>query len=137
VVRKIQGTAPQIVVREGSVDLAPLNATYIHVDANTRVTVYSGGRILSETLTGPELDRELIWRDGKIAFEDTPLRDAIAAFDRYGAANIEVEDPAFLNRTVTGVFSSDDPMGFANAVAQVFDVKAVPKGRGLLLRDRE
>ena len=135
--RKTLGIAPQIVVKKGSVDLTPYNSTSLRVDANTQVTVFSGGRVLRKMLTGPELDRELIWREGKIAFNDTSLRDAIATFARYGDTYIEVNDPALLNETVTGVFSSNDPMGFAKSVAQIFDVEAIPEGRGVILRSSE
>ncbi|EQB06171.1 hypothetical protein V475_06125 [Sphingobium baderi LL03] len=136
-IRKIGGVAPQLVVREGAVDLTPANATSLRVSANSRVWVFSGGKVSRHMLTQAELGRELMWREGKIAFEDTPLRYAISAFDRYGSVHIEVDDPAILDHTVTGVFSSDDPMGFAKAVSEVFDLDAVPQGRGIILRKRD
>ncbi len=135
-IQQLQGVAPQLVVKEGMVDVTPAHATSLRVIANTRITVLSGGRVSRKMLSQAELDRELMWREGKIAFDDTPLRNAIAAFDRYGSVHIEVEDPLLLNHTVTGVFSSDDPMGFANVVAEVFDLNAVPEGRGIVLRKK-
>jgi len=135
-IQQLRGVAPQLVVKEGIVDVTPANATSLRVTANTRITVLSGGKVSRKMLSQADLDRELMWREGKIAFEDTPLRNAIAAFDRYGSVHIEVEDPLLLNHTVTGVFSSDDPMGFAKTVAEVFDIKAIPEGRGIVLRKK-
>lgn len=135
-IQQLRGVAPQLVVKDGVVDVTPAHSTSLRVMANTRVTVFSGGKVSRKTLSQNELDRELIWREGKIAFEDTPLRNAIAAFDRYGSVNIRVDDLQLLNHTVTGVFSSDDPMGFAKAVAEVFDLEAIPEGRGVVLHKR-
>lgn len=135
-IQQLGRSAPQLVVREGVVDVTPANATSLEVGANTRVTIYSRGRVFRERLTAADLDRELMWREGKIAFEDTPLASAIDTFGRYGSTNIDVEDPALMNLTITGVFSSDDPMGFATVVAQVFDLQAIPEGRGITLRKK-
>lgn len=133
-IQQIQGMVPRVIVRNGVVDIIPAAATPLRVTANTRITVLSGGRVSRKMLSQTELDRELIWREGKIAFDETPLRNAVSAFDRYGSTHIEVEDPELLNYTVSGVFSSDDPMGFAKVVAEVFDIEVIPDGRGVILR---
>lgn len=136
-IQQLPGIAPQIVVKDGVVDITPTNSTSMRVAQNTRVTVYSRGKVSRKTLTPAELDREIMWQEGKIAFDDTPLRNAIATYSRYGAVHIEVEDPQILRRTVTGVFSSDDPKGFANAVANVFDLQVITDGNALILRDSD
>lgn len=135
-IRKIRGAPPELVVREGIVDFAPANATSLRVFANSRILVLSGGKVSRQMLTPEAMERELMWREGKIAFEETSLRNAIAAFDRYGPVHIEVDDPTLLDRTVTGVFAADDPMGFVKAVSEVFDLDAIPQGRGVVLRKK-
>jgi transmembrane sensor len=136
-IQQLRGVAPQLIVENGIVDLTPRNSTVLRVGANTRITFLSAGKISRKMLSKNELERELMWREGKISFDDTSLRDAIRAFHRYGGAPIDVADSQLLNQTVTGAFSSDDPMGFAKAVAQVFDLDVVPEGRGIVLRKKD
>lgn len=59
----------------------------------------------------------LSWRVGRLSFEDEPLCDAAKSFARYSDVRIEIDDPAVANQTVTGLFVSNDPMGFSKAVA--------------------
>lgn len=133
-VQAVQGAPPQVIVKQGAVDVIPDHSTSVTVAANTKVTLVADSNLSGAVLSPEELDRELLWREGKIAFDDTPLRRAIAAFDRYGPVHIRVDDPALLDQTVTGVFASDDPMGFARVVGELFDARAVPDGQGIALR---
>jgi transmembrane sensor len=133
-IQQLRGFRPQLLVKEGTVDVTPNNSTSLKVEANTKITFLIGSKLSGVMLSPEEMDRELMWREGKIAFEDTPLYSAIATFDRYGPVHIDVQDPYLLNRTVSGVFSSDDPMGFAKVVAELFDLNAIPEGKGIALR---
>ena len=118
---------------QGAVAVIPDHSTSVTVKANTKVTLVADSNLSGAVLSPEELDRELLWREGKIAFDDTPLRRAIAAFDRYGPVHIRVDDPALLDQTVTGVFASDDPVGFARVVGELFDARVVPDGQGIAL----
>jgi transmembrane sensor len=60
----------------------------------------------------------LAWQYGRIALDNETLQDAATEFARYSGVRIVV-DPAVANRTVTGMFASDDPVGFAKAAASV------------------
>jgi transmembrane sensor len=96
----------------------------------------SGNHLSGTPLTDEAMARELLWREGKVAFDDTPLSGAFASFERYGGVTFEVEDRQLLSRTVSGVFSSDDPMGFAKVVAQLFDLEASSEGGKISLRNK-
>lgn len=133
-VQAVHGAPPQVIVKQGAVDVIPDHSTSVKVVANTKVTFVTESSLSGAALSPEQLNRELLWREGKIAFDDTPLRSAIAAFDRYGPVHIRVDDPALLDHTVTGVFASDDPMGFARVVGELFDARAVPEGQGIALR---
>jgi len=52
------------------------------------------------------------------------LRDAAREFARYNSIRIVIEDPEVAGRTVTGLFSANNPIGFAQAVASSMDLKA-------------
>ncbi|ARS26793.1 hypothetical protein KC8_05770 [Sphingomonas sp. KC8] len=136
-VQQLPDALPQLIVRKGVVDLASADTASLTVNAPTKITFLSGNRLSRVRLSQEALDRELLWRDGKIAFDDTPLRDAIATFRRYGPVHINVEDTQLLNRTISGVFSSDDPKRFARVVAELFDLDASPEGRGIVLRRKK
>lgn len=133
-VQAVHGAPPQVIVKQGAVDVIPDHSTSVKVVANTKVTFVTDSNLSGAVLSPEQLDRELLWREGKIAFDDTPLRSAIVAFDRYGPVHIRVDDPELLDQTVTGVFASDDPMGFARVVGELFDARAVPDGQGIALR---
>ncbi len=59
----------------------------------------------------------LAWRDGMLSFGGEPLAQAVRSFDRYGPTRIVVVDPELAVQRVTGLFSGNDPRGFANAIA--------------------
>lgn len=122
VIQELPDTRPQLIVKHGIVDLTPADATSLAVAAPTKITFLTGNHLSGTVLTPEAMDRELLWREGKIAFDDTPLKTAIAAFGRYEPVHIEVADPQLLDRTVSGVFSADDQLGFAKVVAQLFDL---------------
>jgi transmembrane sensor len=63
-----------------------------------------------------KLNRTLAWQFGRLDFDNEALQDAASEFARYSDVRIVV-DPAVANRTVTGLFVSNDPIGFAKAAA--------------------
>ena len=133
-VQRLAGSMPQLLVKEGVVEVSPGRAAApLRASVNMKITVTPRGDVHSTTLSPSDLERELIWREGKIAFEDTPLFNAIQSFQRYGDTEISVRNPELLHLTITGVFSSDDPMGFAKVVSEAFDLQAIPEGRGITL----
>jgi len=44
------------------------------------------------------------WRDGRVNFDNTPLAQALAEFERYGATGVVVRDPAVAALPVGGSF---------------------------------
>lgn len=64
-----------------------------------------------------EIDRELAWRAGKIDLAGETLGHAVEEFNRYNARKLTVTDPALAEERLYGVFRTDDPEGFAGAVA--------------------
>ncbi len=62
------------------------------------------------------VDRVLAWREGRIELKDEPLSGAVEQFNRYNRRQIVVLDPRLGDRTLNGLFHSDDPAGFAQAV---------------------
>lgn len=144
-VRKLARAAPEILVSQGTVDLAgaaPLGASDIVLRPNMRLTVAEGATGLfaperPETLAPEKVARDLAWREGKLAFEGETLGQAAGAFARYSDTRIVVADRALAREPVTGLFSANDPAGFARAAAGIFGARLVERDHALVLSRAE
>jgi len=58
------------------------------------------------------VSRETAWRIGRIAFEGETLSRAAGEFARYSEIRIVIDDPLIGAKTITGLFVSNDPIGF-------------------------
>jgi len=137
-VRKLAERPLDILVDRGGVSLG-LKGTPepLLLAANSRLVLPSA--ISRTALPAPQpvtpdlLTRELAWREGKIAFEGERLDAAAAEFVRYSNMRIEIRDPSLAGEPVTGFFSASDPVGFAHAVAGVFDARSEVRGNTVVL----
>jgi transmembrane sensor len=110
-----------VLVREGIVELKQLGVSVVprvRLVANSKAIVPANAPVETETVDPAILTRALSWRVGRLAFEGDTLKDAAASFARYSETQIEIDDPVIANKTITGLFVSNDPIGFSEAVAQ-------------------
>jgi len=105
-----------VVTRAGKVDAKPVLAV-----ADTQTLVPRNAPITTRPVTYSQLTGGIAWQYGQIFFDNDTLEDAAQEFARYSNTKIIV-DPAVANRTVTGLFPSDNPVGFAKAAATVHDL---------------
>lgn len=68
------------------------------------------------------------WRDGRLSFDQTPLAQAIAEFERYGRTGLLVRDPAVAALPVGGSYSLQQWQRFAQTLPQVLPVRLVRRG---------
>lgn len=68
------------------------------------------------------------WRDGRLSFDQTPLGQAIAEFERYGRTGLVVRDPAVAALPVGGSYSLKQWQRFAETLPQVLPVRLVRRG---------
>lgn len=68
------------------------------------------------------------WRDGRISFDQTPLAQAIAEFERYGRTGLVVRDPALAALPVGGSYSLKQWQRFKDTLPQVLPVRLVQRG---------
>lgn len=124
VVRKLDGGPTQILVQDGRVDVAgAAPAEHASLAANTRYAFREDkpqAWRLSSLRTG-QMDRELAWREGKIALQGETLGEAVAIYARYSDTPIVIADPELARMQVTGLFATNNPLGFSRAIAEVFD----------------
>lgn len=129
-VRRLADAPVQVMVREGVVEVNRRGqaavAKPVRLTANTRaIASDSPAKPVSAALVAPtEIRRELAWREGRIAFEGETLRQAAEQFARYSDTRIVIDDPAIAREEITGLFQANDPVGFAQAVATSFNLRA-------------
>lgn len=115
----------QVLVKEGVVELnrsGPTKSPPVRVKAYTQALAPNDAPIVAAGVPQSKLDRTLAWQYGRIAFDNETLQDAVSEFARYSDVHIVV-DPAVAHRTVTGLFVSNDPIGFAKAAAAVLKLQ--------------
>jgi transmembrane sensor len=135
-VRRLRHRPVQVLVREGVVEVkreVTGAGPPVRVTANTRAVAATDGAVDASAITPAEVSRELVWREGLLAFEDMPLERAVAEFARYSDTRIVIEDPAIARETVTGLYMANNPTGFAKAVADALDLQTEATSREVRL----
>ena len=115
----------QVLVKEGVVEInrdGPSKEVPVRVRANSQALALRDAPIVAAEVAQSKVDRTLAWQYGRIAFDNESLADAVSEFARYSDVRI-VLDPAVEKRTVTGLFVSNDPIGFAKAAAAVLKLQ--------------
>jgi transmembrane sensor len=107
------------VTRAGSGDTKPVLAA-----TETQTLVPRNAPITTHTVTYTQLARGTAWQYGQISFDNDTLEEAAQEFARYSDTKIIV-DSAVSARTVTGLFPSDNPVGFAKAAAAALDLHVI------------
>jgi transmembrane sensor len=133
-VRKIVGRPTEVLVREGVVEITRSGARgAVRLQANQRAFTRPGDQITISTLEPDAVARELAWQQGMISFEATSLGEAADDFARYGDPQITFDDPSVANETISGLFSANNPAGFAKAVALSLNLNARTEGGNIHL----
>lgn len=111
-----------VVVREGVVEMKRARTAPVWISANARAFASQDTPILAEPVSSTKIAREMAWQYGRIALDHRTLKEASEEFARYSDVRI-VLDRAIANKTVTGMFASNDPVGFAKAAAAVLKLQ--------------
>lgn len=126
----------RVLVRDGTVDVmrpgAPV-AEAVRITANTRIIAPADGPIVAESVSAAEMDRELAWLAGQLAFEGETLQEAAEEFARYSRLRIIIENHSVGRKTITGLFAANDPVGFAEAVAKSLGLHVTVEGNQITL----
>jgi transmembrane sensor len=113
-----------VIVTEGTVEawVTGAEGDLVRLTAGQRAFVADHAVIVKKTETSAEADRALAWRSGQIDLAGESLGDAIAEFNRYNERKIVLTDQRLSSEPLFGVFQTDDPEGFAQAVHLGFGV---------------
>ncbi|WP_443748457.1 FecR family protein [Asticcacaulis solisilvae] len=123
-VRHLDSQPVQVTVKRGAVSLQAGNSTPVRLTTNMRAVETAPERIAVAAITPAEIDRGLAWREQRLAFEGETLADAAGEFRRYSDTRIVIDDPMIAREQITGLFQANDPVGFSQAVAASFGLRA-------------
>ena len=110
----------KVLVREGIVEIKRPDvptAPVVRAMADMRAVAPTDSPTVAAKISTAEVTRELAWRVGRLAFEGQTLSEAARMFSRYSEVRIVIDDPSIADETITGLYVSNDPVGFAKAVA--------------------
>jgi transmembrane sensor len=80
-----------------------------------------------------ELEQLLSWRTGRLSFDDSPLADAVAEFNRYNTRKIVIVDPAVAAIRIGGTFRATNIDAFVRLIAGDFPITATRQGEEIVL----
>lgn len=69
----------------------------------------------------------MLWREGRVNFDRTPLSLALAEFERYGATRLVITDPAVAAMRINGSFDPRRVDAFTKALPQVLPVRLLAR----------
>jgi transmembrane sensor len=94
------------------------------------------------TMTPAQVKAALSWQVPRLQFDETPLAEAIAEFNRHMAGNssqrLVLGDPALATLPIGGTFRVDNVEGFVRLLEYTLEIHATPgpKGEVVLTRSR-
>lgn len=92
--------------------------------------------VLVRAGTVAEAERALDWRSGFLHFDDTPLAEAAAEFNRYSGRTLLMGDDATATLRIGGNFRWSNVDGFVRLLEQGFDVRVERRGEIIVLHSR-
>lgn len=112
-----------VAVQEGRVRVSQMLAVGSPIDlsAGQRVTADASGRL--GEVSRVAFDAAAPWREGRVSFENTPLAQAVAEFERYGPTGLSVTDPEVASLRIGGSFELRRLDRFAAALPQLLPVR--------------
>lgn len=118
----------RVVVTEGTVRLESLAGDgpprpMAVLPAGSVARVNAAG-VLVQSVPVADAERLLEWQEGLLAFQDTPLADAAAEFNRYNARKLVIADATIGGLRLGGRFRWSNAEGFARLLEQGFPVRA-------------
>ena len=126
----------EVLVREGIVDVANASTAIAptRLQANHRALANRNHGIRIESVGHDDLDQQLAWREGMLSFNGDTLSVAAAQFLRYSDVRIMIDDPLVGSRRIVGLYSANDPIGFARSVALSLGLEVEQQGNDVWLR---
>lgn len=128
----------EVLVKEGVVEFNSASGkknSAVRAKANTRVLTSDGKHFIAVDVAQTKIAKDLAWRQGQLVFDNQTLREAAQEYARYSNIRIVVDD-ASGDRTITGSFAANDPIGFAKLTADALGLRVEVNEVEVRLSDR-
>lgn len=126
------GDANRLVVTEGRVRVESSAALPTEVPAGGIARSGKAG-VLVEKRPVAEAETMLSWRSGYLVFDQTPLADAVAEFNRYNTDKIVIEDASVAGILIGGNFRSTNVDAFVRLLEDGFPIRVAREGERIVL----
>jgi len=93
-----------------------------------------GQGVLVQEKPLPEAEAILSWRLGFLVFHETPLKEAVAQFNRYNIRKIIIDDPKVANLKIGGNFKSTNSEAFVRLIESGLPIRAEHQDGQIILR---
>jgi len=116
--------------------LAPEAAAVLERQQQVIVPIAGGEQPEVTTLTPADMEQSLAWLGLRLRFEDMPLVDVAAEFNRFSAPRARprlVVDESAARVLFAGTFRADNVEVFLRFLERGFGVKVEPRGDGTIL----
>jgi transmembrane sensor len=77
-----------------------------------------------------DVNRQLMWRDGFVEFDDEPLANAVAEMNRYTDRPIQLSNDGVATLRISGIFRTGNSDRFVNTVGEILPIDAHPTPQG-------
>lgn len=125
---RMAGEAVDVLVTEGKVRIDPpkpaevdlvVNAAMLHAGERTVVSASQPTPVPPAVVAASEreIEEALSWQGLRIEFNDTPLADAIAEFNRHSGTRFEIADDAIASLRIGGNFRADNAEAFVRLLS--------------------
>jgi len=91
------------------------------------------GGLAPEVRAVDDVYAAIAWTGGFLAFEATPLREAVLELEQRFRVRLRVQDPELMDRSITGWFVQQDPGEVVAAVCAAVDAVCVAEGDSVLV----
>lgn len=138
---RLAGRDLSVLVTEGRVQVEPLAPAGAAPVAPTLITVGQRAIVdlatrhaaivappVVQSVSGEEIARELAWQAPRLQFDETPLAEAVAEFNRLNRHQLELADPALGALRIGGTFRPDNVEGFVRLLDETLGLQAEPAG---------
>lgn len=121
----LYGDGANVQVEHGIVRVAG-SGTPLVLTAGQAVRSDAAGKL--EALTNAMPEDALLWREGRAHFNNTPLREALAEFERYGSTGLRLADDGVGELRLNGSFNLREVGSFRRALPQVLPLRLREEG---------
>jgi transmembrane sensor len=135
---RLNSNAVRVAVTEGRVRLeerAPLERSTNLAAGAVADIEHSHVEVKRQTIAA--IEQTLGWRAGYVIFDETPLAEAVAEFNRYNERQIVIDDPSLQAIRVEGNFRATNINGFVRLLEQGFRVRAEQAQDGKVVLSRK